>query len=80
MNKESEVIYLYNYSKLSGRIVEVCGTRQEFAKRIGLSERSVSLKLNGNREFKQNDIEKACFALHIPREEIPDYFFTQNVQ
>ena len=39
----------YNYSKLLGRIVECCGTQAAFAEKIGLSERSVSLKLNGKR-------------------------------
>ena len=43
----------YNYKKLLGRIVEVCGTQASFADRMGLSERSVSLKLNGQRPWKQ---------------------------
>ena len=41
----------YNYSKLLGRIVECCGTQANFAEKIGLSERTVSLKLNGKRAW-----------------------------
>lgn len=66
----------YNYSKLLGRIVEKVGTQGEFAAAIGLSERSVSLKLNGKVGWKQTEIEKACEILSIDRECIGDYFFT----
>ena len=65
----------YNYSKLLGRIVERCGTQAVFAEKIGLSERSVSLKLNGKRAWKQLEIEKACDVLEINRSEIDQYFF-----
>ena len=43
----------YNYSKLLGRIVELCGTQAVFSQKMQLSERSVSLKLNGKRAWKQ---------------------------
>ncbi len=65
----------YNYSKLLGRIVELCGTQAAFAKKMELSERSVSLKLNGKRSWKQIEISKACDVLHIPKAEIDQYFF-----
>lgn len=66
----------YNYSKLLGRIVEFCGTQAVFAKKMGLSERSVSLKLNGKRPWKQIEISKACDVLCVPKAEIDQYFFT----
>lgn len=65
----------YNYSKLLGRIVEKIGTQSEFAKRMGLSERTVSLKLNGKVGWKQNEIADACNVLDIQDMEIPIYFF-----
>lgn len=65
----------YNYSKLLGRIVEKLGTQSCFAEKIGLSERSVSLKLNGKVGWKQSEIAKACEVLAIRDNEIPDYFF-----
>ncbi|OUQ32056.1 DUF739 family protein [Massilimicrobiota timonensis] len=70
----------YEYSKLKGRIVEKCGNQQNFAKLMGLSERTVSLKLNNERKFTQPDIDKALTILEIPIEEIKDYFFTPKVQ
>lgn len=66
----------YNYSKLLGRIVELCGTQAVFSQKMQLSERSVSLKLNGKRAWKQDEIGKACEVLHIPKTEIDQYFFT----
>ena len=37
---------VYDYRKLRGRIREMFGTQANFAKKIGLSEVSVSNKLN----------------------------------
>ena len=65
----------YNYSKLLGRIVEKVGTQANFASKMGLSERSVSLKLNGKVGWKQSEIVNACRILCIKDEEIPTYFF-----
>lgn len=65
----------YNYRKLLGRIVQVCGTQSEFSEKMNLSERSVSLKLNGKRAWKQLEIEHACNVLGIPKSEIDQYFF-----
>lgn len=66
----------YNYSKLLGRIVEKVGTQCNFANKMGLSERSISLKLNGKVGWKQSEIANACKILSINDEEIPAYFFT----
>lgn len=66
----------YNYAKLLGRIVEVVGTQGKFANRMGLSERTISRKLNGKVGWKQAEILKACNVLSIKEEDIPDYFFT----
>lgn len=66
----------YNYAKLLGRIVEKVGTQSNFAERMGLSERSISLKLNGKVGWKQSEISKACEVLEIQDADIPAYFFT----
>ena len=70
----------YNYSKLLGRIVEKVRTQGEFAERMGVSERTMSLKLNGKIDWKQAEILKACHLLNICENEIPLYFFTTEVQ
>lgn len=71
---------LYDYSKLNGRIVEKCGTRANFAQAMGLSERTISLKLNNKRSFKQPEIQKALYVLGLSDNDIQAYFFAINVQ
>jgi len=69
----------YDYSKLSGKIREVFGTNGEFAKAMGLSERTVSLKMTCKVGWKQVEMEKALKLLGIPCEEVGIYFFKQKV-
>lgn len=70
----------FNYQKLLGRITEKMGSQAEFARRMELSERTISLKLNGKVPFKQNEIVKASNLLEIDNSEIAAYFFTVYVQ
>lgn len=70
----------YNYRKLEGRIVEICVSRTNFAKEMGLSDRSISLKLNNRVPWKQPEISKAMEVLKIDPSEVQDYFFNQEVQ
>nr|QRW39687.1 hypothetical protein [bacterium] len=70
----------FDYSKLNGKIKEKFGTQAKFAKAMGLSERSVSLKLNGKIFFKQPEIEKACDLLKIREDDVIEYFFKKKVQ
>lgn len=64
----------YDYSKLLGRITEKFGTQARFSGAIGMSERSLSLKLNSKVPFKQPEISKACSLLEIGDSDIPAYF------
>lgn len=66
----------FNYQKLLGRITEKMGSQAEFARRMELSERTISLKLNGKVPFKQNEIVKASNLLEIDNSDIAAYFFT----
>lgn len=70
----------YNYAKLNGKIKEVCGSQMVFAQKMGLSERTMSLKLTSKRSWKQPEIERACSVLGIQHLEIPAYFFDERVQ
>jgi len=70
----------YDYSKLLGRITEKFGTQTKFAEAMELSERSLSLKLNGKVGFKQNEITKAYPLLDLSETDITSYFFTLKVQ
>ncbi len=66
-----------NYSKLCGRICEIFGTQRKFAIAMGISEHSISKKLNGEICWKQTEIKKACDVLNLSVTDIPLYFFTQ---
>lgn len=70
----------YNYSKLIGRFTEVYGTQVRFCKELGISQRSLSLKLHNKTPFKQKEITRAAELLDIPGNEIQHYFFTLVVQ
>lgn len=70
----------FDYSKLKGRIVERFQTQSKFSGAMGISNRSLSLKLNGQRAFTQQEIVKATFLLSIDKKEISNYFFTPKVQ
>ena len=59
----------FKYAKLSGRIKEKFKTQERFA-----------LKLNNKREWKQNEIDKACELLEIQTSEIGEFFFANIVQ
>lgn len=65
----------YTYNKLRGRIIEKFGTQEEFARKIGISKNSLSLKMNGKTSFSQNDIIKWSELLEIDANEIGQYFF-----
>lgn len=70
---------MFDYSKLLGKIVEVFGTQGNFAQAIGLSENTLSRKLNNKVDWKVSEINKAVEELGIERVEIPLYFFTPKV-
>lgn len=70
----------YDYSKLVGKIAEKFRTQGRFSAAMGMSERTLSLKMNNKIDFKQDEIIKACEILEIEHSEIPAYFFNRNVQ
>lgn len=67
----------YKGAKLRGRIVEVFGTLANFADAMGLSARTISLKLAGHIDWKGSEIALACKLLHIDQGEMGPYFLPQ---
>lgn len=65
----------FDYSKLKGKIVEKFGTQGAFAKALGLSQRSLSFKLQGKVFFRQDEIDKSINLLGIEPTDINKYFF-----
>ena len=72
----------FDYSKLTGRIVEKYGTRRAFADACGFSENTISKKLSGKMAITTNDIVNwsGKDLLDIDSEDIPEYFFAGKVQ
>ena len=68
-----------DYSKLRGKIREVFGTQDAFAKAMEMDCSTLSLKLNNKSEWTHSEIEKACTLLGISIEEVHIYFFTAKV-
>lgn len=69
----------FDFSKLKGRIVEKYGTQAEFAKAFGISENSLSLKMNNKTKFSADDIIKIADMLDIQQTDVGLYFFTPKV-
>lgn len=70
----------FDYSKLKGRIVEKYGTQACFAKKIGISSNTLSLKMNNKIRFTSDDVIKISELLGIKRQEIDEYFFVVEFQ
>lgn len=68
------------FRKLRGKIVEVFGTQSNFADKIGLSEQTITAKLNGRSEFSRTDMLEWAIALNLNVEEIGPIFFTDDFQ
>ena len=66
----------FDYSKLCGRIIEMCGNRKKFAKEINVSPTTLSLKLNNRVYFSQTEIHRAIQVLGIEPGYVDQYFFT----
>lgn len=70
----------FNHSKLRGRIIEKFGTQGCFSKALGVSERTLSLKLNNKIFFSQDEISRMSELLEITSDKIQFYFFEKEVQ
>lgn len=62
-------------NKLKGRIVECYGSNRGFAREIGVSESTVSLKLSCKVGFSRSNIDNWAKKLDIPLEQYGEYFF-----
>lgn len=65
----------FEYNKLRGRIIEKYGTQGKFAEALGVTETTISRKMNMATGFSKEDIVKWSKLLEISKEEIGDYFF-----
>ena len=75
-----EVVNVMNYSKLRGKTRELGLRQSDVASAAHMSESTYSLKLAGKSQFTLREVRDIVEYLGIPAEEIPDYFFTPEVQ
>ena len=69
----------FNYNALRGKIREKYQTEREFAKALGLSQTSLSAKLNGKVAFTNNEIYLACQLLDVPLENSHIFFLATDL-
>lgn len=67
----------FDNENLRRRIKETYGNQGGFAKAMELSERSISLKLTGARQWRQSEIYRAKELLKIEDKDLVKYFFTR---
>lgn len=72
-------MYIFDYSKLRGKIRENGLTQEELAKELSVAPATLSLKLNNASEFSQSEIRDMCEILNITGAELSDYFFSRKV-
>ena len=77
LTNKKGVMILFDYRKLRGKIKEVFGTQAEFAKALGISGATLSLKLNNFYDFTQKEMAASMLLLHEPAHSVDKYFFTQ---
>lgn len=70
----------FDYRKLKGKIVEKYGSQNKFAEVMGISTRTLSLKMNNKVPWKQSEIREAVRFLQISDSDIGDYFSKTEVQ
>lgn len=70
---------MFDYSKLKGRMKEKGYTQEDVANHINISKSTISLRLNNQALFIQDEICKIIGLLDIPCEEIKEYFFKEKV-
>lgn len=76
MLTDDEGRQLFYYNALRARIKEKFGSFNEFAKHIGVSQKTMSFKLTGKCGLSQDDMITWGMLLDIPLEEFGLYFFT----
>ena len=69
----------FDFQKLRGRIVEILGNQNILANKLGVSNVSLSRKLNNKSRFSSDDVINISEILGIPNDEIGVYFFNQKV-
>lgn len=65
-------------NKLKGRIVEKGFSLGQFSERLGMASNTLRRKLNSEKPFTTDEVEKVMKLLDISRSDIVDYFFAHD--
>lgn len=65
----------FNYNLLNNRIAQVCGSQQEFARRLGISFEELQEILSNASEFTFKQINRGIQILDIYPSNLNLYFF-----
>ena len=71
---------MVNTNLLKAKIAEHGMNAGDFAKLLGVSRQSISLKMNNIREFKASEIQQAINILDIDSADTSKYFFAKDVE
>lgn len=66
------------FNKLAGKIKEVYGTQEKFAKALGLSDTSLIKRMKGTVDWKSEEMFNSCVLLGIPFDEMHLYFYPKS--
>jgi hypothetical protein len=80
VEQKGVIAVIFDYAKLEGRIKEIFKTNGNFASAMGMSEHTVSCKLNNKTRWTDREMCKAADILMFQYSEIPLYFFVPKVQ
>lgn len=70
----------FDHSELRGRIIEKFGTQKKFAQAMGVSDRTLSLKMNNAIFFRQDEIAKATELLELSISDANEYFLLRKLK
>ena len=70
---------MVNSNKVKGRIVELGLNQQDVAKAMGLSQSTLSLKINNARPMALSEVEELAKLLQLKFPEYEAYFFYHPV-
>lgn len=69
---------MFKPNLLKAAIVRAGFTQGEFAEKIGISQNSLTSRMNGNVPFNIDEVDRAKSALSITNSEICDIFFASD--
>lgn len=70
----------FDFSRLRGKIREQGKSQADLCAEIGMSTATLSLKLSGKSDFRQEEIMAIAKTLGIAPKQIPYFFFCEKVQ